>query len=100
MVLRHGRWGSAGTGCSLARSALRFAVLQGPAELIDDRSDAARADLAASAGARRSDRWDPHRVTLDQLERVLGGEQPRGARETLQSASDGCATSRSHGFAH
>src|SRR5258708_39112141 len=42
--------------------------------------------MAGPAGARRSDGWHPHEVAFDQLERVQGWEQPRSARETLQSA--------------
>jgi hypothetical protein len=48
--------GPAGTNHSLVRSACLCPVLQGLAQSSDDRGDVARADIAASAGARRSDR--------------------------------------------
>jgi Protein of unknown function (DUF433) len=79
--------GSGGTSCSLVRrTAVLCPVLHGLAHASDDRGDVARADIAASAGAQRPDRWYPHEVALDQLQRVQGWEQPRGARETLQPA--------------
>jgi DNA-binding CsgD family transcriptional regulator len=46
--------GSRGTSRCLVRSAFRCRVLQGLAQSSDDRGDVARADIAASAGARRT----------------------------------------------
>ncbi len=78
--------GFGGTRRGLVRSAYRGRVLQGLAQSSDDRGDVPRADMAASAGARRADRRHPHEVALDQLQCVQGREQPRGTLETLQSA--------------
>ena len=50
-----------------------FSVLQGAAQRFDDCGDVAWLDMAASAGARRSGGWHPHEVTLDQLQRIQGG---------------------------
>jgi hypothetical protein len=77
--------GSGGTRRSLVRSAYRCRVLQGLTQSRDDRGDVTRADIAASAGARRADWRHPHEVALDQLQGVQGREHTRGALETLQS---------------
>jgi hypothetical protein len=63
-VLRHWR-GSGGTGRIPVRSALCCRVLQCLAQSSDDRGDVARANVAASAGARRPDRRHPHEVALE-----------------------------------
>src|SRR6266851_6334774 len=78
--------GSGRTSRSLVWSAFCCRVLQGLPQSIDDRGNVARADIAASASASRSDGWYPHEVALDQLHRVQGREQTRGTLETLQSA--------------
>ena len=57
--------GSGGTSRGLVRSAFRCRILQGLAQSSDDRCDAARAHIAASAGARCPDRRHPHEVALD-----------------------------------
>ena len=45
-------------------------MLQGPAKLIDDRSDMASADIGTSAITRRCDWRHSHEVSLDQLQGV------------------------------
>jgi len=64
--------GSGRTSRSLVWSAFCCRVLQGLPQSIDDRGNVARADIAASASASRSDGWYPHEVALDQLHRVQG----------------------------
>jgi len=58
-------WGPEGTSRGLVRPAFRCRILQGLAQSSDDRCDAARAHIAASAGARCPDRRHPHEVALD-----------------------------------
>jgi hypothetical protein len=81
--------GSGGTGRSQVLPAFLCPVLQGAAQPIDERGDVARADIAASTSTRRRDRRHVNEVTFDQLQFIQGREQPRGARETLQSARMG-----------
>jgi hypothetical protein len=61
-------------------------------ELSDDRGDVARADITASAGAPRFDRWHPHEGAFDQLQRIqdtgdTAGDRGTGERVRVDTAA-------------